>query len=529
MKHQLISSQKIDKKLIDQKQGKTETETQEIISNELHLLCQRHHAIALNIDSETLTIVIAENLSHPSEELLMNLRFCCGRKINVKQWPKAKIEKILHQFSSEDISSRENLSNTFNNDITLRPAANSTSLERITSVDHLEIQTSNFNEKNDAPVIQFIHQTLSAAIEKRASDIHFEPYQHCYRIRIRVDGVLQEISSPEFELTPRINGCLKVMAQLNIAEKRLPQDGKFTLRLNNICYSMRIATLPTQYGEKIVLRILHAEQKATLDELGLAQQALAQFIKTLSLPEGLILVTGPTGSGKTMTLYSSLLHLNQHQKNICSIEDPVEIPIKGINQTQINHKIGLDFSSVLRTLLRQDPDIIMVGEIRDNETAEISLKAAHTGHLVLSTLHTNSTTETLARLTQMNIPSYLLASCLKLIIAQRLMRRLCLHCKKPALAAINYPEDIWPKPLHHWISEGCEQCCDGYYGRIGIYEMLVINTEIKQALIDNADTLKLEQILKKQGNITLLKAGLSLVEQGISSVDEIYRVFGCVN
>lgn len=526
MKYHLIPSQAqtINKEFSDQKQGAITAQTQDTISHELHLLCQRHHAVALNIDSETFTIAIAENISQPNEDLLMALRFSCGRKINVKKWPKAKIEQTLHQSFSEKILNRENLSNKPDNDITLLPEEDSISFKKVIPFNHFEIQEENFNEKNDEPVIQFIQQTLSIAIEKRASDIHFEPYQNCYRIRLRVDGVLQEIHPPKFELISRISGCLKVMAQLNIAERRLPQDGKFTLQLSNVCYSIRIATLPTQYGEKIVLRILHPELQVTLGQLGFTEQALDQLIKALSSHEGLILVTGPTGSGKTMTLYSSLLHLNQHQKNICSIEDPIEIPIEGINQTQINNKIGLNFSSILRTLLRQDPDIIMIGEIRDNETAEIAVKAAQTGHLVLSTLHTNSTVERLARLTQMNVPGYLLASCLKLIIAQRLIRRLCLNCKQPALTAINYPEDIWPIPLHHWVSKGCEQCCDGYYGRIGIYEMLMINTEIKRALINNSDSLKLEDIVKKQGNTTLLKAGLSVVEQGISSIDEIYRV-----
>ncbi len=496
-----------------------------IISAELHSLCERYKAIALTIDKKTLTIAMANNAN---DELLTALRFACGRKIKVEHWPEAKIEQTLRQWlpRGQVRASESSVDATYFSDTAekLPPETEPLVLKsHISPRDFSTDEETSLNKESDTPVIQFINQTLRIAIQKRASDIHFEPYQHHYRVRLRIDGVLQETNSPTDELIPRISACLKVMAQLNIAERRLPQDGQFALQMDNLRYSMRIAILPTQYGEKIVLRILHSQQQPDLEQLGMTNDAREKLIQVLSSPQGLILVTGPTGSGKTVTLYSSLLQLDHEQKNICSVEDPVEIPVEGINQSQTNNRIGLDFSRILRTLLRQDPDVIMIGEIRDNETAEIAVKAAQTGHLVLSTLHTNSTADTLTRLMQMDVPGYLLASCLKLVIAQRLVRRLCLRCKQPA-APMYYPANIWPTPLDNWLAIGCEHCCAGYYGRIGVYEMLTVTREIRQALVQQFDPSQLAEIAQQQGNITLLTAGLTLVDQGITTIKEINRV-----
>lgn len=358
---------------------------------------------------------------------------------------------------------------------------------------------------NENEIVGLIDQWLSNALKKRASDIHFEPYQHCYRIRMRVDGVLQTIAKPDLSFSKQICARLKIMAKLNIAEQRLPQDGQLTIHH----HAMRIATLPTLEGEKIVLRVMdNTNNQLSINELGFSADELIQYQHALNQPQGLILVTGPTGSGKTMTLYSGLKLLNDETKNICSVEDPVEMPFEGINQTQVNIKSGLTFAQALRAFLRQDPDIMMVGEIRDQETAEIAVQAAQTGHLVLSTLHTNSSIETLIRLNQMGIANYLLAASLKLIIAQRLIRRLCPDCKvideQPLLIEERYHQ-------HYKASTGCPNCVGGYCGRIGIYEFLPISSTIQHYLTTQQGQLP-------QPKITLLQAGLRLVEQGVSSV-----------
>ncbi|WP_145564097.1 type II secretion system protein GspE [Yersinia aldovae] len=489
----------------------------EIISDELHTLCRRYRVVALKLDRKCLSIASSEAVK---EELLTALRFTCGRKIAVEYWPEAKIEQSLHLESA----AKAHLSNGVKN----RENAYVNELEQpIGKTPTPPLQNwdeTSLDSESDVPVIQFITQTLSLAIQKRASDIHFEPYQHHYRVRFRIDGVLHESTPPDVELADRISSCLKVMAKLNIAERRLPQDGQLTLQLGTARYSMRIATLPMQHGEKIVLRILNMQQQPKLEALGLTTSAQQQLTQALSSPQGLILVTGPTGSGKTITLYCSLARLNQPYRNICSVEDPIEIPVDGINQTQTNSKIGLDFSRVLRAILRQDPDVIMVGEIRDNETAEIAVKAAQTGHLVLSTLHTNSTAETLIRLTQMGVDRHLIASSLKLVIAQRLVRRLCLHCRQPSPSPFQPPTKIRTAPLQHYLAVGCEHCCAGYYGRTGIYEMLNVTPKIQHALLNNVSPSQLVQIAHEQEQITLLCAGLTLVEEGITTLDEINRV-----
>jgi len=467
------------------------------ISDEIHALCQRYQALALSEDEQRLTIALHGEIP---AALVSALRFATGKSVRIEQWPVARLEQAQNQRQS---------------------------LALVPPPENTEDRPPSLNDDSDTPVVQFINLTLRSAIQRRASDVHFEPYQQRFRVRLRIDGVLQAIASPPFSLAARITARLKIMGQLDIAERRLPQDGQLSVLLDNASFSMRISTLPTLHGEKVVLRILQTDrQELPLEQLGMSLEALGWYANALCNPQGMILVTGPTGSGKTVTLYSGLRQLNDAQSNLCSVEDPIEIPVFGINQTQINSKTDLDFARVLRALLRQDPDVIMIGEIRDKETAEIAVKAAQTGHLVLSTLHTNSTCETLTRLTQMGIPGYLLAACLKLVIAQRLVRRLCPHCRYPQVEILHFPATIWPAPLLPWRAAGCEHCFGGYYGRIGVYELLKITPEIQNALMQNASVIQLADIAQQQGQTTLLQAGLELVTQGITSLEEMYRVVG---
>ncbi|BBI91962.1 type II secretion system protein GspE [Serratia symbiotica] len=469
----------------------------EVISEEVQTLCQRYQVLALSENHTTLTVALSEEAP---QGLLAALRFATGKRIHLEQWPAARLELALHQRQRQ-----------------VEPPAQATA--------EYQLDTASLDDDSDAPVVQFINQTLRIAIHRRASDVHFEPYQQRFRVRLRIDGVLQASASPPPELATRLSTRLKIMGQLDIAERRLPQDGQFSLWLDNARYSMRIATLPTLHGEKVVLRILPSErQELPLDRLGMSQAALACYMAALANPQGMILVTGPTGSGKTITLYSGLRQLNDTQSNLCSVEDPIEIPLFGVNQTQVNIKTELSFSRVLRALLRQDPDVIMIGEIRDRETAEIAIKAAQTGHLVLSTLHTNSTGETLTRLTHMGTPGYLIAACLKLVIAQRLVRRLCEHCRYPLNQPVHFPANLWPEPLTAWQANGCEHCFGGYYGRIGVYELLTITPEVQTGLLENTSPRQLADIACLQGHITLLQAGLALVAKGVTSLEELYRV-----
>ncbi|AGB81078.1 type II secretory pathway, ATPase PulE/Tfp pilus assembly pathway, ATPase PilB [Serratia sp. FGI94] len=466
------------------------------INAEIHALCRRYQALALSEDQQSLTIALH---GEPPAPLLNALRFASGKRITLEQWPLARLEQALFQ----------------------------SPVQQPVQEEAAETGGPTLDDDADAPAVNFINQTLRSAIQRRASDIHFEPYQQQLSIRLRIDGVLQTVSPPPLALSQRIIARLKIMAQLDIAERRLPQDGQLGVQLDRSRYSMRISTLPTLYGEKVVLRILQTDrQDLPLEQLGMTEDDRAQFAAALAAPQGMILVTGPTGSGKTVTLYSGLHQLNDRQRNLCSVEDPVEIPLFGVNQTQVNGKIDLSFSRVLRALLRQDPDVIMIGEIRDGETAEIAVKAAQTGHLVLSTLHTNSTSETLTRLTNMGIPGYLLAASLRLVIAQRLVRRLCLHCRHRQTETLHFPAALWPQPLTPWRAEGCEHCFGGYYGRIGIYELLHITSEIQHGLLQHQTAEQLDEIAQRQGQTSLLQAGLALVAEGTTSLQEVYRVIG---
>lgn len=384
---------------------------------------------------------------------------------------------------------------------------------------------------DDAPVVKFVNKILLDAIRRSASDIHFEPYETSFRIRFRIDGILLEVARPPFGMRARIAARLKVMARLDISERRIPQDGAIKLKLSKSrSIDFRVNSLPTVYGEKLVLRILDpATACLGIDALGFTATQRQMYEKALAEPQGMILVTGPTGSGKTVTLYTGLNILNTAERNILTAEDPVEIKVQGVNQVNVLPKIGLDFASALRAFLRQDPDVVMVGEIRDLETAEISVKASQTGHLVLSTVHTNSAAETLTRLRNMGVAPFNIASSVSLIIAQRLARKLCPHCKQPVeiprdvLLKVGFTEDeLQDAMIYHPV--GCRHCTLGYKGRVGIYEVVPISTEISQLIMQEGNSLELDNAARRKGHPDLRRSGLLKVLNGMTSLEEINRV-----
>ncbi len=387
--------------------------------------------------------------------------------------------------------------------------------------------------ENDAPIVKYVSKMLYDAVKSGASDLHFEPYEYVYRVRYRIDGILKEVSKPKISAKNQISARLKVMSGMDIAEKRKPQDGRIKLKIGRDAIDFRVSTLPTLYGEKIVLRILDpSSAKMGIDKLGYEKDQEAMFMSALNKPQGMILVTGPTGSGKTVSLYTGLEILNKPETNIATAEDPVEINLTGINQVNINNKAGMNFSNALRAFLRQDPDIIMVGEIRDLETAEISIKAAQTGHMVMSTLHTNSAAETITRLRNMGVPSYNVATSVNLIIAQRLVRRLCQKCKqeldtpKEALLELGFKEEDLTEDFKIFEphKDGCKSCSNGYKGRAGVYEVVEINKRISDAILQNSDSLQISNIMREEGYIDLRQAALLKVKQGLTSLAEVSRV-----
>ena len=387
------------------------------------------------------------------------------------------------------------------------------------------------DEKDDAPIIVYINKILMDAIKKGASDLHFEPYEHKYRIRFRIDGILHEVASPPNTLATKLSARIKVMSRLDIAEKRKPQDGRIKLKITERkSIDFRVSTMPTLWGEKIVMRILDSSSAMLgIDVLGYEPEQKKLYMDALSQPQGMILVTGPTGSGKTVSLYTGLNILNQPERNISTAEDPVEINLEGVNQVQINIKADMTFANALRAFLRQDPDVVMVGEIRDLETAEISIKAAQTGHLVLSTLHTNSAPETITRLLNMGVPAYNVASSISLIIAQRLARRLCSKCKAPEILP---DEELTRQGFsEQQISEmtlytpkGCDSCTDGYKGRVGIYEVMQITPEIAQIIMRGGNSLEIADVSLKAGFNNLRLSGIRKAAEGVTSLAEINRV-----
>ncbi|MFU4579102.1 type IV-A pilus assembly ATPase PilB [Pseudomonas aeruginosa] len=392
-------------------------------------------------------------------------------------------------------------------------------------------QEDSGDDAEDAPVVRFVNKMLLDAIRGGSSDLHFEPYEKTYRVRFRTDGMLHEVAKPPIQLASRISARLKVMAGLDISERRKPQDGRIKMRVSkNKSIDFRVNTLPTLWGEKIVMRILDSSSaQMGIDALGYEEDQKELYLAALKQPQGMILVTGPTGSGKTVSLYTGLNILNTTDINISTAEDPVEINLEGINQVNVNPRQGMDFSQALRAFLRQDPDVIMVGEIRDLETAEIAIKAAQTGHMVMSTLHTNSAAETLTRLLNMGVPAFNLATSVNLIIAQRLARKLCSHCKKEhdvpkeTLLHEGFPEELIGT-FKLYSPVGCENCKGGYKGRVGIYEVVKNTPALQRIIMEEGNSIEIAEPARKEGFNDLRTSGLLKAMQGITSLEEVNRV-----
>lgn len=385
---------------------------------------------------------------------------------------------------------------------------------------------------DDAPVVKFLHKMLLDAFNMRASDLHFEPYEHNYRVRFRIDGELREIASPPIAIKDKLASRIKVISRLDISEKRVPQDGRMKLKVGpDRVIDFRVSTLPTLFGEKIVIRILDpSSAKVGIDALGYEPEEKERLLSAISRPYGMVLVTGPTGSGKTVSLYTCLNLLNKPGINISTAEDPSEINLPGVNQVNVNEKAGLTFAAALKAFLRQDPDVIMVGEIRDLETADISIKAAQTGHMVLSTLHTNDAPTTLTRMMNMGIPTFNIASSVILITAQRLARRLCANCKEPldvprkALLDAGYKAEELDGTWTPYKPVGCSACNNGYKGRVGIYQVMPISEEIQRIILRGGSALDIAKQASAEGVRTLRESGLLKVKQGVTSLDEVLSV-----
>ncbi|MFA1561559.1 type IV-A pilus assembly ATPase PilB [Aliivibrio fischeri] len=479
-------------------------------------LITRYQALPVSHDSCTIRLAVTDPSIAQIED---DFRFTSGKQIELVLADQGQIQAAIRRVYGAGLSANDNQHKEITQD----------ELASLVDVSLDEISATEDLSQDDAPVTRFINQILLEAVRKGVSDIHFEPYEDNYRVRFRCDGILVENSRPSAHLSRRLSARLKIMAKLDIAERRLPQDGRIKLKLNSTTsIDMRVSSLPTLWGEKIVLRLLDSSAaNLNIDKLGYSDQQKALYLEALKRPQGMILMTGPTGSGKTVSLYSGLNILNTTEQNISTAEDPVEINLNGINQVQVNPKIGLTFAHALRSFLRQDPDIVMVGEIRDLETAEIAVKAAQTGHLVLSTLHTNSAAETVVRLGNMGIENFNLASSLSLIIAQRLARRLCNLCKQEDHLSDELREEYNIAPsaiIYQANKEGCNECTHGYSGRIGIYEVMPFTRELSVAILKGATVRQIEQIAIQQGMDNLKTSGIKRLEDGTTSLQELNRV-----
>ena len=397
-------------------------------------------------------------------------------------------------------------------------------------ISQIEDTADLLEDTSDAPIIKLVNHILSQSIKARASDIHIEPYQDSFKVRYRVDGILYDLLSPPKWIQPALTSRIKVMSKLNIAEKRLPQDGRFEVRIGSQMIDVRVSTLPIQYGERVVMRLLNKSSSIfELNEIGLSQAQLKLIKELVSSPNGIVLVTGPTGSGKTTTLYSVLSSINTPDINIITIEDPVEYQLKGISQIQVNPKIELTFARGLRSIMRQDPDVILIGEIRDRETSEIAVQSALTGHLVFSTLHTNDSASAITRLVDIGVEPFLISSSLLAVIAQRLVRVLCEHCKEPykpdvTLQALGVRPDRLGK-YTFYRAKGCDKCFHtGYRGRIGIYEIMIMGHKLKTLIQRTYDSYQIKQEALKLGMVTLRRDGIEKVLKGITTIEEVIRV-----
>ncbi len=489
------------------------------VCNQLGLreLITRYTALPLKTDNGILSIAVSDPSNLQVED---DFRFATGLQVELLLADHLDLEAAVRRLYGKSIDGDNNSTN-------LREISDS-DLASLVDVDEDEVEEIEDLSQDTAPVSRFINQVLLDAVRKGASDIHFEPYEKSYRIRLRCDGILIETQSPPAHLSRRLSARLKILSRLDIAERRKPQDGRIKLRLNaDTAIDMRVSTLPTLFGEKIVLRLLDSSSSSLdIDRLGYNPQQKQLYLDALKRPQGMILMTGPTGSGKTVSLYTGLSLLNNPEINISTAEDPVEINLPGINQVQVKPNIGFTFADALRSFLRQDPDIVMVGEIRDLETAEIAVKAAQTGHLVLSTLHTNSASETVVRLSNMGIATFNLASSLSLIIAQRLGRRLCNSCKQvhPHSAILTELGVSPHETVYQANKEGCHECTKGYSGRVGIYEVMSFTEELAEALLKGATAQELENLAQDNGMMTLRDSGIEKLKEGITSVDELQRV-----
>jgi type IV pilus assembly protein PilB len=478
-------------------------------------LVRQHHALPLWRRGNKLFVGISDPTNH---QAITDIQFSTGLTTEAILVEDDKLTDAIEKFFENGTTGLEDLSEI--------------------DLDGLDVEAIDENKNetvtqdaDDAPVVRFVNKMLLDAIRGGSSDLHFEPYEKTYRVRFRTDGMLREIARPPINLAGRIAARLKVMASLDISERRKPQDGRIKMRISkNKAIDFRVNTLPTLWGEKIVMRILDpSSAQMGIDALGYEPHQKELYLQALRQPQGMILVTGPTGSGKTVSLYTGINILNTVDINISTAEDPVEINMEGINQVNVNNRQGLDFAQALRSFLRQDPDVIMVGEIRDLETAEIAIKAAQTGHLVLSTLHTNSAAETLTRLQNMGVASFNIATSVNLIIAQRLARKLCPHCRKEA----DVPRDAQIEegfPLDKigtftiYEPVGCDQCVNGYKGRQGIYEVVKITKELQRLIMESGNAIEIAAQMRKEGFNDLRTSGLVKVMQGVTSLAEVNRV-----
>lgn len=490
-----------------------ETQPKGLVSEKL---VRQHHALPLWRRGNKLFVGISDPSNH---QAINDIQFSTGLSTEAILVEDDKLSDAIEKFFDTHGTGLEDMA-----DVDLDGLD-------VESIDDNKQDAIGGQDADDAPVVRFVHKMLLDAIKSGSSDLHFEPYEKNYRVRVRTDGILREVAKPPIQLAGRIAARLKVMASLDISERRKPQDGRIKMRLSKSkSIDFRVNTLPTLWGEKVVIRILDpSSAQMGIDALGYEPEQKDLYLAALKQPQGMILVTGPTGSGKTVSLYTGLNILNTVDINISTAEDPVEINIEGINQVNVNPRQGLDFAQALRSFLRQDPDVIMVGEIRDLETAEIAIKAAQTGHLVLSTLHTNSAAETLTRLHNMGIPGFNIATSVSLIIAQRLARKLCSHCKRAieipreALIKEGFPEErIGSFTIYEPV--GCDHCNGGYKGRVGIYEVVKNTADLQRLIMAEDNSLEIDIQMRRDGFDDLRTSGLRKAMQGITSLEEINRV-----
>ncbi|MDR6918547.1 type IV pilus assembly protein PilB [Pseudomonas sp. 3296] len=508
-----IASEHFGMALLDLNGLDRETQPKGLVSEKL---IRQHHALPLWRRGNKLFVGVSDPTNH---QAINDIQFSTGLNTEAILVEDDKLSEAIEKFFDSHASGLEDMA-----DVDLDGLD-------IESVDDIKNDAIAGQDADDAPVVRFVHKMLLDAIKSGSSDLHFEPYEKTYRVRMRTDGMLREVAKPPIQLASRIAARLKVMASLDISERRKPQDGRIKMRLSKSkSIDFRVNTLPTLWGEKVVIRILDpASAQMGIDALGYEPDQKDLYMAALKQPQGMILVTGPTGSGKTVSLYTGLNILNTVDINISTAEDPVEINMEGINQVNVNPKQGLDFAQALRSFLRQDPDVIMVGEIRDLETAEIAIKAAQTGHMVLSTLHTNSAAETLTRLLNMGIQGFNIATSVTLIIAQRLARKLCSHCKTPieipreTLLKEGFPEErIGSFTIYDPV--GCDQCNGGYKGRVGIYEVVKNTKDLQRLIMAEGNSLEIDSQMRKDGFNDLRTSGLIKAMHGLTSLEEINRV-----